>query len=115
MLGGLLLLLVVTGAVLLSSKSVQKKLLPSLTTVRDLKVAIVYDTANISGQMGVRNPLPLNITIDSLSYTILHQTDTLGKGTRKPETTLQASHTTFVPLKLGVDFGLLNTKVKHLQ
>ncbi|RYZ86000.1 MAG: hypothetical protein EOO68_29460 [Moraxellaceae bacterium] len=108
--------LAATGFIwLYNSKSAQKQVLPSIKEIREFTVVLRYDTANVRADIGVENPLPFDITIDSLSYTVLHNSDTLGKGTNTPDNSLQARRTTFLPLHIGVNFGEMEQKIAQMQ
>ncbi len=88
---------------------------PDLKSIKTTVKEITADSLKAQVTMTVHNSLPVTIRVDSLSYVVALQGDTLIRGTQHRANQIKASSDGQLTMPMNTDFKKLIKKVGHLQ
>ncbi|PRY11640.1 LEA14-like dessication related protein [Pontibacter ummariensis] len=93
----------------------KKKYYPKVEDIAYLKLDIANDTAQVKAGVQVQNRLPLSIAIDSVHYTIVEDSITLGRGQMTTSHTLPALGDKVLDFRMLLDFEKYRQHLKEQQ
>ena len=95
-----------TGVLEMAKGMGGKKLMPHITKIDSINVTIHYDTAWVDLNVQVKNPLPVQIHVDSLAIKITHSDSVIALGRNEVNKVLPSEGTQSGWLKIKVNYGL---------
>ena len=104
-----------TGVLEMAKGMGGKKLTPHITKIDSIGVTIHYDTAWVDLNVQVKNPLPVQIHVDSLAIKITHSDSVIALGRNEVNKILPPEGTQSGWIQIKVNYGLWRSLLKANQ